>query len=1189
MRATTVLRLAVLIISALLASAATAEAQAQGELGCADGGGENCRPPAGAGAPVDDLAAALARLAGAPDATVAADARAEALAILEGTPIAGRAYSGIPLLNWNAPAKVLTVPAGEPVEIREVRFPGHALTDAWLLEFDDPSQPYTIRYRITELGGTMGGELKPAALLAGGAASTHEALLPLVPPPLTTGALVSNRFTDERGLTDKLDPGDGLPETTRLAEQVIEVRMPAPGVTRGILHPSGGPYTPAAATTPRPPALFTLQPATDDRRAAAAAALGFDSATPSPAEREQAIEQLAVTAPERQIWDGLRALPEATAPGFADSVRELEPLVDAMRTRDALPFGTAAASDADVTVVFQNNETYVSQPRLRPEADRPLRVHVVNRDGFAHGFSGIALRDRVQVQTLGAEDWGRFSWKPLDGAKVPAGGQATVDLSLPAAAFAVWLGDADTGDQASSVVELEQGPRVQSVAPTPDVAAGPLHQAMDASGRLWITLSGVDALVGLTPAADLESSTRTVHLIPNGRHDGSSQQPPLEPSDVAVDHRGVVWTTLALGNGIARLDPARAAHDTAAGMKVYALPPCGDDECPVPFPPEPGAGPTRQPLQMEVTEDARGNTLVWFTESNVDRIGLLRVAPDGTQLGQTHFSCGCRVPFGLALDQDGDVWFTEGVSNRIGRLTPDVSEPYAAAGATLRHYRIPSGIMVNEPELGPAPDPTSVPHSVTIDRRGLVWFTESATGKMGWLDPERAVPGTTQGIGEILLPTTDFGTAPTPADLVVDRAGTVFWSDEYGDIVGTVETAGPASEWAPGRSLRPAARRSLTDSPLVDPAGALWYIESAANRMTRVEGVSAGNPRVAPRAEVDVSAAADTIAIRGLDEASAVDVRVMRAGSVVAQVNAVPFVDGTARVTAWPSSDALRSGDVVRVSPRGPHLQAAFSTVVPTLQAGVTGGAVRGEATLRGRPLPGVVVAGDGREAALSATGAFAFTGTPETVSWVAATPGARWRFHARVTLPPSAPPEPSTPEEPVTPPAGPAPPADPPAPTPPVVTPPVVTPPVDTPACPANWLGDGRPVFLGMRAAELADCLGRPVARSGANRRYARGLVLEIRRGSVTAMTLRQPGWTSDSGGLGVGAPRRAVARALPGARLDARLGVRRAVVALGAGGRVADVRVHVRAGRVERIEARATTAARLDRFGRALLAAAR
>src|SRR5262249_22804012 len=63
------------------------------------------------GSPEDDLAQTLDDLSAAPDAAIAASARTLALSILEGDPIPGKAYSGLPLLNWNAPAKVKTVPA----------------------------------------------------------------------------------------------------------------------------------------------------------------------------------------------------------------------------------------------------------------------------------------------------------------------------------------------------------------------------------------------------------------------------------------------------------------------------------------------------------------------------------------------------------------------------------------------------------------------------------------------------------------------------------------------------------------------------------------------------------------------------------------------------------------------------------------------------------------------------------------------------------------------------------------------------------------------------------------------------------------------------------------------------------------------------------------------------------------------
>jgi streptogramin lyase len=1214
-------------------------AQVVGDPGCAAGvAGPGCRVLAEPGTPADDdaaalaalgsssspeddLAAALARLATAPDAPAAAGARAEALAILEGGELPGRPYDGIPLLNWNAPAKVKTVPAGGTVEVREVRFPGHAVSDAWLLDFEDPARPYTIRYRVSELGGTAGGELKLAPLLEGGIGGVHSALLPLLVPELATGTFDRSRFTDARGLLR-------AHESSRVAEQVVEVRMPPPGLTRAVLQPSTrGPV----------PALFTLQPATDRRRAAAAEAFGFAGRSPSAAERDAAIRRLAPEAPERMLWEDLRGL-EVDAPSFLDAARGVGAqdgvLVDAMRTRGTLPAGTGADPEADVTLVLQNGETYVSRTSLRP-AGGAVRVAIVNRDGFARRVSALALHDRRAV--LGADDWGRFSWTALEGVDVAAGGSARLDLELPAGAFSLWLGDGETGDQAATMVALETGPRTQSVAPTADVGAAPLHQAIDAGGDHWVTLAGADAVVRLTPAADLAQSARSVSLIPGGRHGGTSTQPPLEPSDIAVDHRGVVWTTLALGNAIARIDPAAARDGTTAGVRVYPLPACRDeDECPAVFPREPGERLTRQPLQMKVSQDAQGNTLVWFTEANVDRIGLLRVSPDGTELGQTHFSCGCAAPLGLALDQGGDVWFTEGVSNRIGRLTPAPGQPHSAAGARLRHYLVPSALLVSEPELSPVPVLTSNPHSLAIDRRGLVWFSESATSKLGYLDPALARPGTTDGIAEIDLPRTDFGTPATPADLTVDRAGTVFWADEYGDIVGTVETSGARKDWRAGRSLRPAARRSLTDSPLVDPAGDLWFLEAGANRVTRVSGVSAGNPLVAPRPEVAVDLSADTLSVSGLAEAEALDVRVVRGGAEVARVAGVAVRGGAARVGAWPVADALRPGDVVTVQPHGRELQAAFATELPAFAARAVPGGVSGEALLGGRPLGGEVVAGDGRAVAIAADGAstadaghtatigadgsFRLAGSVASVTWTAATPGAAW--HVRVAVAAAAPTSTPSPARPAPAPASsrstpggassarPAPsgassPAaasnsSSPRPTAPTASPqptsstsssrlpspsttssPRRAPASRARSCPRRWLAAARPAFVGETVAAAEQCLGRPVSRGGARRRYARGLVIEVRRGRVAAVVLTASGWTSARGELAVGAEARTVRAALPGARDG------RAVVAIGAG-RAADIRVWMRRGRVTRIEIRDVARTALDRAGRALLAGA-
>src|SRR5947208_510611 len=175
------------------------------------------------GDPETDLGAALDSMgaaAAANNRSAAASARQLAINILEGNPIGGKAYSGMPLLNWNSPAKVKNVPAGGNVVVREVRWDEHALSDTWLLSFDDPSRPYTITFRVTELGTTFGSALTPAPLLSQNGqviGGETQVLAPLAPPMLAMGTTTTNRFTPNGGA-----------EFTRLATQDVTVAMPPP-------------------------------------------------------------------------------------------------------------------------------------------------------------------------------------------------------------------------------------------------------------------------------------------------------------------------------------------------------------------------------------------------------------------------------------------------------------------------------------------------------------------------------------------------------------------------------------------------------------------------------------------------------------------------------------------------------------------------------------------------------------------------------------------------------------------------------------------------------------------------------------------------------------------------------------------------------------------------------------------------
>ena len=393
------MRLLLIVLVALLVAPQTARAD-----GCAGGKGPGCRPLAepvspeddpadvltelgSSASPVDDLEAAIRRL-GAADASTrerAAAARAEALAILEGTPLDGRVYSGIPLLNWNAPAKVKTVPAGGTVEVREVRYPDHAVSDTWLLEFDDPTKPYTLRFRISELGGTTGGELKPATLLADGEtrlASTHHAVRPLIPPALPTGTFAKSRFTVRARAPPSRPARRSRPSRCRC-------RRPADACGARAGRAAG-----------RGTSLLTFQPATPERRRGRRASLrllDLRAQRSGSRRRDRAAGGRRARAADLGRAAGARTRRAELRRRMPGTAGQLGALVDAMRTRGALPAGVGADPDADLTLVLQNNETYVSRARLRPAAGGRVRVRVHNRDGFAHRVTGDgAARARAE-------------------------------------------------------------------------------------------------------------------------------------------------------------------------------------------------------------------------------------------------------------------------------------------------------------------------------------------------------------------------------------------------------------------------------------------------------------------------------------------------------------------------------------------------------------------------------------------------------------------------------------------------------------------------------------------------------------------------------------------------------------------------------------------------------------------------
>ncbi|MEA2247039.1 MAG: virginiamycin lyase, partial [Solirubrobacteraceae bacterium] len=1094
-----------------------------------------------------------------------------------------------------------------------------------MLKFADPAAGYQIRWHVTELGTSFGGELSPAAVPHTGTAR-HAVVEPLALPSLATGVDARNRFHPA-----------GAAEDTRLATQVFTVDMPAPTSTSVILDPNlkPGHETFAQITIDR-----------GSRLAAAEVAFGFVGDAPTAAEKATAIGKLAHDAPEWQIWDALRradpSAPEVPLDTAKSAGANNRILVAAMRARDTLPVPSSADAAAAVNVQFANGEAYVSRRDLRvaPDTspDGTVRLSVTNLDGFDHTFSARQLRGRNPV--FGVLNWGSFTTEQLDSVSVPAGTTRAITVTPAADAFSLWVGDTELGDQAGTAISLERGPRRQSLA----LGSGstlPLHQTMDQAGRIWVTMEGSDEVVRLSPTDGAISAPAPERFpLPGGISDPAHLPPPdqpaeaaLGPADVAVDGQGIVWVTLTVGNGIARIDPTKAQPGSTAGITIYKLSPC-DATCR--RPPGPAVvGPlSRNPLQMRLYEDGSGNTVIFFTEMLADRIGLLRVSAAGDQLNETHYSCGCQQPLGITLDPEGRVWFSEGANNRLGRMTLDQTRPYSGTSHTIDHFNIPSfveefvpgqplcpapGATICEPPALPNPMKTSLPHSVSVDRNGRVWFTEEAAEKVGYLDISQARPGTTNGFHEADGPINDFERSLAPADVTVDRAGTAYFSDEYGDQIATATVRADGSI-AAQNGFRPAERNSLTDAPMVDDRGNLWFIESGSNLVTRISGVTAGLPRPARAPLITANTASGAVAGEGLREMTSVDLRLFRGATMVTDRTGV----AVSAQGGFSASLPLAADDRLEIVPRGPNAPAPVSFRVARLTASVAaGGAVTGRALVDNKPLSDAVTitagAASGTVRIAAADGAYSWGSnlSPATgagsVSFTAGTVTAR--FSTVTPFGTAAAPggggtgtgtgagagadagagtaagAGAAPDAPATGPSV--------APAVPGVGP-LATP---TPAPAAkgatcsrtSWLkrtGSGTAArhavpLLGLSAADAQACLGRPArrTRSGGSERWTYSGAIEIRLtgGRVTAFTLLGRRLRSAPDGATVGASLARFRTALGVLVRDGR--GYRGLVAMGAAG-YADIRVTVgRSSRVSRVTVSLKQRSALDRTARLLV----
>jgi parallel beta-helix repeat protein len=253
---------------------------------------------------------------------------------------------------------------------------------------------------------------------------------------------------------------------------------------------------------------------------------------------------------------------------------------------------------------------------------------------------------------------------------------------------------------------------------------------------------------------------------------------------------------------------------------------------------ETAAVPTADSALRSIARGPDGN--LWFTEPGSNKIG--RLTPSGTLTEFDGVSGGS--PAAITAGPDGNLWFTDPGTNKIGKMTTAgvITEFSLPTPATLR------GLGA----IAPGPD-------------GALWFVESTTNAIGRIttagsvsefdvtSANTALGGITSGpdgnlwfaemtankIGKMTTSgtLTEYNGAAggRPVGIAAGSDGNLWFTDSANNKIGKITTSGSVSEF--NITTAGSGAGVITSGP----DNALWFVESNVNKIGRI--TTAGSVR----------------------------------------------------------------------------------------------------------------------------------------------------------------------------------------------------------------------------------------------------------------------------------------------------------------------------------------------------------
>ncbi|MGH9877787.1 MAG: virginiamycin B lyase family protein, partial [Nitrososphaerales archaeon] len=213
----------------------------------------------------------------------------------------------------------------------------------------------------------------------------------------------------------------------------------------------------------------------------------------------------------------------------------------------------------------------------------------------------------------------------------------------------VWFTDA----RSNSIGRIEHNSGGITMFQIPTENSGPLGIAVDKNNHIWFAEITGDKIGMLDPE--------------NGRIDEYILPKNSGPALLTFDSNGMLWFTLAYASKVAKLDPTSAVAGTSQGMHLYDL-----EGFFSPF----GIVAVNNLLYLSDHGSSKiakfvpsSNSLTIYWTSSVQEISVNEF-PD-------------TLPAQLLVDEASNIWFAEHVGNRIARLDPVAN--------VITEYEIPSG------------------------------------------------------------------------------------------------------------------------------------------------------------------------------------------------------------------------------------------------------------------------------------------------------------------------------------------------------------------------------------------------------------------------------------------------------------------------------------------------------------------